>query len=414
MQPRVLWVCSTIVGISGAAALGQTPGDDAIRATVAEMLADAQTRASLLEGGPTSGYDKGFFIGSEDGNFRLVLNGSLQIRYLNNLRDEDPAPAGKNDDYTHGFTHARIRLAIGGHLGDKTWKYYINSGAGPDGQYRLQDAWVRKDINKHWYVQGGVIKAPLIYEWLMSDRVLQVVERSFIEARFSPGYVDGVLVGAQYDQFRFMASFNDGLKSQYTDLLDGAGNQAAADWAATGRLEWKPLGEWSDYTDFQSFRGGKPLLVLAGAIHGQDGKDASTNSERSIVRWTFDANWKLGGANLFAMIVGSHEDTGLTTSDKLGAMLQGGVFVSDPLELFARYEWGDLDGEGLVSDELSVATVGFNYFFAKHAHKLSADIGYAFEPLDSKWSGGTSRGWIADAPGADGQTVVRVQLQMLF
>ncbi len=52
-----------------------------IRGIVQDVLADADTRASLQSTGATSGYDNGFFIASPDGNFKLVVNGQLQIRY---------------------------------------------------------------------------------------------------------------------------------------------------------------------------------------------------------------------------------------------------------------------------------------------------------------------------------------------
>src|SRR2546426_4285979 len=46
-----------------------------IRSLVQDVLADADTRASLLESGVMAGWDKGFFIGSADGNWRLNIAG---------------------------------------------------------------------------------------------------------------------------------------------------------------------------------------------------------------------------------------------------------------------------------------------------------------------------------------------------
>jgi hypothetical protein len=40
---------------------------DEIRGLVRDVLADADTRASLLQDGMTAGWDKGFFLGSADG-----------------------------------------------------------------------------------------------------------------------------------------------------------------------------------------------------------------------------------------------------------------------------------------------------------------------------------------------------------
>src|SRR5690606_19668413 len=49
---------------------------------VAEVLADAQRRSQLLAlEGLTAGYDRGFFIRSEDGSFQLKPSLTVQFRY---------------------------------------------------------------------------------------------------------------------------------------------------------------------------------------------------------------------------------------------------------------------------------------------------------------------------------------------
>ncbi|MBM4112524.1 MAG: hypothetical protein FJ253_03985, partial [Phycisphaerae bacterium] len=52
-----------------------------IRSIVQDVLADSDTRASFQSTGATAGYDNGFFIASPDGNWKLVVNGQLQIRW---------------------------------------------------------------------------------------------------------------------------------------------------------------------------------------------------------------------------------------------------------------------------------------------------------------------------------------------
>ena len=54
---------------------------DEIRALVHDVLADADTRASLLQSGMTAGWDKGFFLASSDGNFKLKVAGQIQFRW---------------------------------------------------------------------------------------------------------------------------------------------------------------------------------------------------------------------------------------------------------------------------------------------------------------------------------------------
>jgi hypothetical protein len=53
-----------------------------IRSLVHDVLADADTRASLLSSGMTAGYDGGFTVGDTAGNFLLRINGQLQTRWI--------------------------------------------------------------------------------------------------------------------------------------------------------------------------------------------------------------------------------------------------------------------------------------------------------------------------------------------
>ena len=68
-----------------------------IRGIVQDVLADADTRASLLQAGMTAGYDNGFIIGSPDGNFLLKINGDLQFRWIYN-NSEGGLTSLYNDD----------------------------------------------------------------------------------------------------------------------------------------------------------------------------------------------------------------------------------------------------------------------------------------------------------------------------
>ena len=51
-----------------------------IRGLVQDVLADADTRASLQGDGATSGYNGGFFMKSSDGNWLMKVNGATCVR----------------------------------------------------------------------------------------------------------------------------------------------------------------------------------------------------------------------------------------------------------------------------------------------------------------------------------------------
>src|SRR5262245_31260684 len=68
------------------------------RAYQAELLADAATRTSGLQGA-SSGYNNGKFSITDGGANTLNIGGYVQARYLMNFRDDQP----NNEDFTNGF-----------------------------------------------------------------------------------------------------------------------------------------------------------------------------------------------------------------------------------------------------------------------------------------------------------------------
>src|SRR5438128_1810850 len=73
------------LSLSSTGAFAQQTSSDEVRATVAQMLNDAESRSSLLAGGD-AGHDGRFFIAGD--GFRLNIGGLLQFRYVANFRDE--------------------------------------------------------------------------------------------------------------------------------------------------------------------------------------------------------------------------------------------------------------------------------------------------------------------------------------
>src|SRR5439155_5453186 len=84
---RFLVLAGAALSLGGVnAALAQQSNADETRAIVAEMLADAQTRTSLLAAGG-AGHDGQFYLASPDGSFRLNVGGQIQFRYILDFRD---------------------------------------------------------------------------------------------------------------------------------------------------------------------------------------------------------------------------------------------------------------------------------------------------------------------------------------
>ena len=219
-----------------------------------------------------------------------------------------------------------------------------------------------------------------------------------------------------------------------------AGN--LTNWSFAGRVEYLGAGAWKQFRDFTSMRGEEfGWLVGVGGM-GQSLRpvnegDQSASSTKSMWGATADVTMDFGGANLFAYgvyrLVSLNGEVATRDGDESdemhqwGAVVQGGVFATNEMELFARYEVGNTDTDqfrtvepGVTLELDSIATVGFNYYFGGHKDvKWTSDIGYAFNPVGD--FSATGANYLVDLSGNsgdgftnDGQWVVRTQLQLLF
>jgi hypothetical protein len=388
---------------------------DEIRSIVRDVLADADTRASLLGSGLTAGWDNGFKIGSADGNYSLRIAGRQQFRYVYNYQDNSPT-----DRHRSGFEHRRTRLTFSGHVIDPSWAYQIQGDFNRDGGgFRLLDAYIDKKFDNGITVRFGQFRPKFMTEDHTSSARQLAVERSLINSRFAQSRTQGIEVqGNAGDNVRWSAGYIEGISSTIGDM--GAGlntpwNARTTEFAFIGRVDVLIAGNWRQFREFTSWSDEEfGLMVGAGIVWQKDeyGTIADTN-EVEVRRWTVDATAKFGSANAFVAFVGNHEKpSGGSSVDQWGLVAQGGFFfVPDEWEGFVRYEWGDADTVGI--KDLSLVTFGVNRYFSKHNLKWTTDVGIGLNEINSFWSS-SSAGYRADAPGEDTQVVVRSQLQLAF
>lgn len=405
-----------------------------IRSLVQDVLADADTRASLQASGMTAGWDKGFFLASPDGNFRLRIKGQIQVRYMLNDRDNPTVGTGT----TSGFELPRVKLKFLGNIFDKSWTYKVqgnfsqnNFGAvdgdievpdpldptmsimvpfsagvtGSSGRFVLEDAYIQKDFDNGFYIRGGQFKVPYTREELVSSTTQLLIERSTVNRVFGSGRSQGIEGGWQGDWLRFMVTYNDGDHGANTSFDDP--NFNLVDWSFAGRAEFKLAGDWAQFDDMNSWNG-DPFGVLIGVA----GKGYRRDDGTKVYGATADASIDFGGANLFGYFVWQRtEPDGGEESDAIAFVVQGGIFViPDKLEPYGRFEWADSDIDG--DSDLANLFAGVNWYFSRQA-KLSTDFGYAFNEITATWTN-PQAGWLLDGPDDDGQWVWRTQFQLLF
>jgi hypothetical protein len=388
-----------------------------IRGLVQDVLADADTRASLLQSDMTAGYDDGFFLGSADGSFRLNFDGHMQFRYVYNYQDDSPV-----DDNRSGFENTRTKLAFHGNVVDSTWIYRVEGNFDPDGgSFDLEDAYIGKVLgDSGWIVLAGQLKVPLLREELVDSSMQLAVERSLVNEEFTGNRTQGVALDFRNEVIHFTGAFTDGHPA--TGGFNSSALERDVEISLTARGEWLIDGSWDTFADLTSRPGAESGWLLGAAIHYQQGEYGTPDPEAEVIQFTFDVSAEFGGWNLFGYYVWRSIDDEVSIDvDQMGFVLQGGVYLNDDWEMYGRFEWGDDDSS---ADDLSVLTIGANRYFSGHRLKWTTDLGYAFNEVSNTWGdtfagGGLGAdaaltGWRTDSTDSDGQFVFRSQIQLLF
>ncbi|MCI0363828.1 MAG: OprO/OprP family phosphate-selective porin [Phycisphaerales bacterium] len=370
----------------------------AVRELVAEVLHDAESRASLLADKPSAGYDGDFFIRSGDGKFLLEVSGELQVRYTFNHQNES-----LEDRNRGGFEVRRLKIDFDGYVMGPKVGYSVTVGFDDDtGDFELQDASVRFRMSDQWSLRMGKARPPFLREEQVSSKRQLLVERSLVAREFRLRRALGAFLIFQTPTTRVRGGLSDNSADLFGD----------EQWTFNARAEQLFLGEWSQVDDFNSFRDDQTSAAIGAgfAYRTDDFVDPNEDDEKSW-RWTADASVGTGGATAFVAVVGNHvtEEDG-EKFNEIGIVVQGGIFVTKNWEVFAQYAWGDADRP---IPDLSVVTVGATHFFAKHDLQWTTDVGYGLQGVAGFWAS-SGAGWRADLPGQEGQVVVRSQFQLLF
>ncbi|MDX2131935.1 MAG: porin [Planctomycetota bacterium] len=388
-----------------AGALGQSVPADAV-----SLRDDAAWRTSRLadEGG---GWDKGRFFITDGGANRLNIGGFMQFRFLSNWRDEGTTPDPA--DFTQGFQMRRARLSLSGTVWSKDLSFTLLTDASrSSGAVGFLDAFGEYAITDDVSVRWGQFKLPYNREELVNDNRQLAIERSTVNSVFGYTRTQGVMVSYTTDSFRLFGMVSDGGNALNNDFTSAA----EADIAFTARADFRwGEGDSKRFEDLTSWRESGVGALLGGAVHVQTGGETGGTADVDLYSATVDFSLEGDGWNLFAAAhwLRTEPASGAETDD-FGLLLQGGVFVTDQVEPFVRYDAiiaDDANGE-----DFHTITAGVNYYVSprSHAFKLSADVQYYLdaEGENALVSPTTGSNLLADPD--DGQVAVRVQAQIIF
>lgn len=434
---------ATFVIAGAACGLASAQSDlDIERAYTAELMADAANRSSLLQG---AGEGSGFTLTSGDGSSTLTTNALFQFRYVANFRDDANQGVGPDNDFTTGFEIPRARIDWSGNLINDNLTYRISAdfgninNVGNADNHQGQVTWAYGQYAFEGmdgaFVRFGQFKAPLMWEELVDAEFQLAADRSVTGETFSQQYSQGLMFGYEQEAWRFYGAFTDGLASAGSNY-NGAG---AADWALTARGEFKIAGDWARFTDFTSWRNSDYAAKIGAAVHyeqyGETGAVApaggggrnplAQSSPGEQLLYTVDAAVEGNGWNAFAAFYGSFtEADGVSNSDfnDFGVVAQAGVFVTDQVELFGRYDGLFLDSDrGGAEDTFNFLAVGANYYFfpESHAVKGTLDLLFSFdETVPSLFGAAGAQGNTTPTSflgqGDDAEIALRAQVSVLF
>jgi len=292
----------------------------------------------------------------------LNVGGFLQTRYSYS--------SGSDTDANYGFSVPRVRIILSGSV--YNWNYKVSGQWSEGSDFSLKDAWASSDFESVNF-KFGQFKTPFMKEVLVSQTNILGIERSVVSSTFGQGRSQGVQLSHDFGPLTASAAYSDGF-----DTANGAGVQNG--YAATGRLDWD-LFDW---------------LNLGTAI-------SYNQQDVTYWTWTADAGISVGDLTLDGAYVSAEYDNGR----QWGATGQLGYHITKELQPYVEYQYGELD---TTSEQLSIITGGFNYFFNANV-KLGADFGYALNGIAAGWNTGET-GWNVST--SSGEYLARVQLQLEF
>ena len=419
---------------------------DEVRAMVADMLADADTRSSLLQGGGVAGYDKGFVVRSPDGNYSLKINGLVQFRHVVNYRntegdagvfgqvDSDNLTNGvdqKGDDFNQAFQLRRTQVDFSGNLinSDLTYKIQVQQTNGSSGLYTT-DSWAEYNLGQGFKIRGGNYKVNFLKEELNSTGLTLAAERGIVNAYLTQGYSSAVgLSWAIDDTLDFYLDFGNGFGTAGASSSSNA--KDTAEYALTSRINWIIEGSRADLADYTSKPGSSTSAQIGAAAHYQESQRGAGSvgavpnfPTNKYFAATADGQIEGGGFSLFVAGVGKFEDTTNGNTSIYGVTAQGAWRWDEAPEVFVKYDGIYTSNDTYRPENYNFITFGFNNYFAGHAAKLTLDAVVALNATQAPIStavgekgalpGLLNSGTGLNGSGKAGEVAVRAQFQLMF
>jgi len=309
---------------------------DEIRGLVHDVLADADTRASLQGAGSTAGYNGGFTVGSADGNWSMTTNGLFQTRWTN---------SDESGDDQWGFSNNRSWLHFSGTIaGD--YGFDVRHNLDSDGEEWANGS---LSLSDGWGLTMGTFKMATSREALIGQQNQMGLDNGV----YTTG--QGISVSNSGDDMgmTFQLVNNDG-----TD--EGHENDSSYTWNV--RVEMLVDGTWGQFDQFRSAAGGAAGTLVGLSYMGHDEGDGTGGTSEDSNTWNLDAQMQFGGSAFYVSY--NDEDDGTTSTNSTTAMYS--MDLDNGWELYVRWVDSDDDGES--------TAIGLNNYLAGQNAKWTTEL----------------------------------------
>ncbi len=332
----------------------------------------------------------------------LRFDGMVQTRYQANITNGQPT-----DDLTTGFENSRIRLRTRWNPTERLEAEIQLDAGGGTTEVSLLDLLVEYELADGVSVRFGQGKIYYSREYALSSTRQQGMDRTIVDRTL--GVRRGEFINFRFhaDSTRLELFIADGVRSQNTSF----NSPREANVSLTARVEQLLMGDsFRPFRDFAGQPGTETSLMGALAVNYED----DDNGRPDILRVTGDLSFETDGANLFGAF---HVVNDLTTQGSptdLGFILQGGYFVQEKTELFARWSVILPDADRANDGDFHEFTLGLNHYFIPQSHAIKLTVELIAYPYDEADSIVSPSARVALISSTDAQYAARVQMQLQF
>jgi hypothetical protein len=202
---------------------------------------------------PTAGYDKGFFIKSD--NFEIHVGTRTQLQFSSTEPDTFmfDSVLGAQDETANDneLSVRRFKFFMSGFAWKPSvkWKIQLDverfkPGGGSAGNVRLEEAFVDLTQKPWWQLRIGQFKVPFGYEKMTSSGKLNLVDRSIVHTLFGIDQEPGInLYGQSFDKkFRYDVAITTGVAdNKGFDTTNDLDINGESDFRYMARVTLEPL-----------------------------------------------------------------------------------------------------------------------------------------------------------------------------